>query len=201
MCGRSQDEEDMQASLTETVADDGAPRRRGRKRFLPVMNNSERARYYRRKDAQELAAKKAVVRDLRRDIDSLRFQRRLHRHLIEHSIAEIPRYQIVNQVAAFVASRLEKLVPELQKCQYEIQGMEISGDPTGLVLRLECTLSGRLLPSVVRRIYPYVLGNSVALSRMMHSDMEYPCYYSCQDLFRIQIVWQFIGRSMGAVVA
>ncbi|TMW58830.1 hypothetical protein Poli38472_006975 [Pythium oligandrum] len=170
-----------QEIANEPMVDVAAPRKRGRKRFLPQMTNSERARYYRQKDAMELAAKKMLVRNMRLDIDSLRFQARLHRRLIEHTIAATPRFHIANQVAAFISNRLERLVPVLQKCRHEIKSMEISGEETALVIRLKCVLRGRLLPTVVRRIYPHVLGNSVALGRMMHSDVEYPC--SCEFFF------------------
>ncbi|TMW58832.1 hypothetical protein Poli38472_006977 [Pythium oligandrum] len=176
------------------------------------MTNRERARYYRQKDAAARAESVAAVKALHDQVGSLELQEHIHRQLLgnantnananadtdthtdndANTIAAPARANIVRLLIDFLNYRIDTIHSALHNTYHEFDGVQLTGDATAPIVRLDCSLRGRLLPSLVRQIYPHIIGNTVLLDRLMHEDMEYACrcwfYFSPDGMLDYHVV-------------
>ncbi|TMW58834.1 hypothetical protein Poli38472_006979 [Pythium oligandrum] len=151
------------------------PRKRGRKRILPKMSNRERARYYRLKEAAARAESQAAIQALHDQVDLMELQEHIHRQVICDTISASTRAKIVRLLTDFLNNQVNTLHTALHEVHHRLECIQIVGDASAPIIRLDCSLQGRLLPSIVHQIYPHIIGNTVLLDRLMHEDMEYAC--------------------------
>ncbi|TMW58874.1 hypothetical protein Poli38472_007019 [Pythium oligandrum] len=148
--------------------------RRQRQRKLPVMNSSERGKYYRRLNKEMEIQREERVQFLRREVDRLEIQlqitRCLDQLLLPPSLSEVSSF-----LSHFITERLDASPSTLQNSQVDVRSVTIVGAMEAPVVRLECVLRGQLQPHLVRRLYEFVVGNSFAFEKMMHEEAEYSC--------------------------
>ncbi|TMW58828.1 hypothetical protein Poli38472_006973 [Pythium oligandrum] len=145
------------------------------------MTNSERARYYRERNAATRAETEAAVEELQRAVDSLEIQEEMYRQLVHLDVPPTTRANIVRLLVDFITDRLDTLLLTLQNSSHELERVEVTGDALAPIVRIDCSLRGHLTPSTTHQIYPHVIGNSVLLDRMMHDQVDLTC--SCWFYF------------------
>jgi hypothetical protein len=170
----------QQAAVNHNVSSQlAAPeaKRRGRRRTLPLMTSSERARYYRRKYAQETDTLDAATLQLRQQVVYLEIRLCVHRQLLQKAVAPLALRRIVDFTHRFVSEQLQSRRHGLRHQHHETDRVEVWGDATAPIVRVFSVVRGRLTTRKVHEMYPFVLGNTIVLDKLIHEEIEYACSY------------------------
>lgn len=154
-----------------------AKKPRGRRRMLPAMTNSERAKYYRHRHAIEREQLELATTELQEEVRQLELRLDLHRQLEQTTVQVVVKQRVLQQLEHFTEHGLARLAEGLRDHRHIMHPVLVVGGGDGLVARVRCVVRGRLSTPVIHSIYPVVLGDTVLLDEMMHREIEYECSY------------------------